>query len=368
MIACTDPGAYNRTVAGELDEAIRRVQAQGRYIMGPELEAFESEFASSVGAGHCVGVGSGFDALALGLRALGVGMGDEVLVPAHTFVATWLAVATVGAVPVGVDVDDASLLIDLDLLERSLTSRTRAVVPVHLHGHPVAMKELTAWAAARGLLVLDDAAQAHGARIGDLAVGAFGDATAWSFYPTKNLGALGDGGAVTTSDPAVAERLRRLRNYGFDRDGRSSTLGFNSRLDELQAALLRVKLRRLDSWNEGRRVQAARYLGGLAGVDAARIRLPVSVPGTTAVWHHFVIRCAPGDREQVRQHLADGGVETLVHYAEPPFTQPVFAGAGAAAFPVATRVAERVVSLPIGLHVVPSDQDLVVKVLRDLAG
>jgi dTDP-3-amino-3,4,6-trideoxy-alpha-D-glucose transaminase len=363
-VRCTDPAAYNRAVAAELDEAFRRVATGGTYVLGPELEAFETEFASYVGAPHCVGVGSGFDALVLGLRALGIGPGDEVLVPAHTFVATWLAVAAVGAVPVGVDVDDRTLLLDRTLLDAAVTPRTRAVVPVHLHGHPAAMAELTAWAARHGVLVLADAAQAHGARLDGRDIGAFGDASAWSFYPTKNLGCLGDGGAVTTSDPDVARQLRRIRDYGFERPGRSSTGGVNSRLDELQAALLRVKLRSLESCNDARRSQASRYLDGLGDLDA--LRLPMSPPDVVSVWHHFVIRCAPGVRERLRTDLADAGVETLVHYPEPPFAQPAFAALAIdpAVFPVTCRVVDEVVSLPIGLHLSDTDQTRVVEALH----
>lgn len=341
----------------ELDAAALRVLHSDRVLLGPELEGFEESWAAAVGARHAVGVGSGLDALSLGLRALGVGPGDEVLVPSHTFVATWLAVLHVGAVPVPVDVRSAAGDWDPAALEAAVTPRTRAVVPVHLYGHPVDLAAVMDVAGRHDLAVLDDAAQAHGARLGDRPVGGLAHATAWSFYPGKNLGALGDGGAVTTSDPAIAGRMRSLRNYGSTEKYRHDEVGWNSRLDEVQAALLAVKLSRLGEHNARRDAVALRYDEGLAGLG---LGLPERVPGTTPAWHLYVVRSPHRDR--LRTHLAERGVETLVHYPVPCHRQPAFAGTDLADrhLPVADRLAGEVLSLPMGPALRPDQQDLVI--------
>ena len=359
-----DPGAYNEQVHDALEAAFSRVAGGGRYVLGPEVEAFEHEFAASTAAAHSVGVGNGNDAQVLGLRALGVGPGDEVLVPTNTYVATWLAVSAVGALPVGVEPDPATHLLDPGRLEAAVTPRTRAVLPVHLYGQPADMAAVCAWAAARAVAVLADAAQAHGARLAGRALGGLGDAVAWSFYPTKNLGALGDGGAVTTDDPGVAERIRRLRHYGSAGRDRVEVRGVNSRLDELQAALLRVKLGALERWNEARRDQAARYQATL--VDAG-LRLPVVSVGADPAWHLYVVRCP--ERAGVRARLAAAGVETLVHYPVPPFDQPAYADLpGPKDFPIARQLAGEVLSLPLGIHLSEPDQDRVTGLLLDAPG
>jgi dTDP-3-amino-3,4,6-trideoxy-alpha-D-glucose transaminase len=363
-----DLGAAYRELRAELDAAYAEVMDSGRFIAGGQLAAFEAEFAAYSGAACSVGVGSGFDALMLGLRALGVGSGDEVLVPSHTAVMTWLAVAALGAVPVGVEVREETYTIDPRRLEAAASARTRAVVPVHLYGRPAEMTPILEWARGRGIRVLADAAQADGARLEGRGLGGLGDAVAWSFYPSKNLGAFGDGGCVTSDDEELIEHLRRLRNYGFaaagTADGVAAEVGVNSRLDELQAAFLRVRLRHLDEWNERRRRHAARYLEELAGLD---LRLPPRDAACESAWHQFVVRSA--QREQLRAALAGRGVETSVHYPLPPFAHPALGGAaGAARFPIAEQLAGEVVSLPVGPHLGAVEQERVVTALREALG
>lgn len=356
-----DLRAQHEELAPELDAAALRVLHSDRVVLGPEVEAFEAAWAGHVGAGHAVGVASGLDALTLALRAVGVGPGDEVVVPAHTFIATWLGVVHAGAVPVPVDCD-ADGRWPVTAVEAAVTPRTTAVLPVHLYGHPVDLAPLLAMARRRGLAVVDDAAQAHGAGVAGRPVGSGTAATAWSFYPGKNLGAVGDAGAVTTDDPAVADRLRSLRNYGSTEKYRHDELGWNSRLDELQATLLSVKLRRLEEWNERRRAVAARYTEALA--DVPDLVLPRVDPGTRPVWHLYVVRSPR--RDALRDQLARDDVQTVVHYPVPPHRQPAFAGTPAAAahLPGADRLAAEVLSLPMGPHLDPSDQDRVIASIR----
>ena len=359
-VAFLDLGAAYEELAPDLDTAYRKVMRSGRFLFGEQLEAFEGEFSAHSGATHCAGVGSGFDALALGLRALDVGPGDEVLVPANTAVATWLAVASIGAVPVGVEPVEMTHTIDPERLDAAWSSRTRAVVPVHLYGRPADMAAVLAWARARSLPVLADAAQAHGARIEGRGIGAVGDAVAWSFYPSKNLGAFADGGCITSNDPELIARVRRLGNYGGASRDEIVEVGVNSRLDELQAAFLRVRLRRLDEWNGRRRAIACQYLSDLS-------ELPLIVPpaddDTVSAWHQFVVRVA--ERDRVRDALAARGVETMVHYRVPPFAHPAFAATAprAGGFPVAERLADEVLSLPVGPHHSPAGAQRVVEAL-----
>ena len=329
--------------APELQEALgdtlTRVVASGRYILGAEVTAFEREFAATVGTGFAVGVASGTDAIDLALRASGVGPGDEVIVPSNTYIATWLATTRTGAAVVPVEPDAATMQLDPDRLEGAITRRTRAVVAVHLYGQPAEMDAIGAIARSHGVAVVEDAAQAHGARYRGRPVGSLGDAAAWSFYPTKNLGALGDAGAVTTDDPALAERVRSLRNHGSVERDRHLERGLNSRLDEIQAAILRVKLPLLGRWNARRAAVAARYLEAIA--DGPLV--PPSVPAwIEPAWHQFVVRTPARDR--LRQHLRDAGIETLVHYPTPPHLQPAYAdlGLGAGSLPIAERIREGV--------------------------
>jgi dTDP-3-amino-3,4,6-trideoxy-alpha-D-glucose transaminase len=345
-----DLGAAYEELAPELDAAYRTVMGSGRFLFGDQLEAFESEYSAHVDARACAGVGSGFDALSLSLRALGVGPGDEVIVPTHTSVVTWLAVAAVGAIPVGVEPAEATHTLDPERLEAARGGHTRAVVPVHLYGRPAAMGPILDWAREHDLVVLSDAAQAHGATIEGQGVGGLGDAVAWSFYPSKNLGAFADAGCVTAADEATIEEVRKLRNYGMH-EGRAAAAGVNSRLDELQAAFLRVRLRHLDEWNARRLRTAQRYLDELA-------RLPLELPRAdddvaVSAWHQFVV-CLP-NRERVREALAERGVETMVHYPTPPFAHPALAPFAPphGTFARAERLADEVLSLPVGPHLVP---------------
>ena len=350
----------------EMDAACRRAMGSGWYVLGREVEAFEREFAALCGARHCVGVANGLDALHLVLRAYGIGPGDEVIVPSNTYVATWLAVSYAGAAPVPVEPDGRTYNLDPARVEEAITPRTRAVIPVHLYGQPADMDPINRLAAGYGLKVIEDAAQAHGALYKGRPAGSLADAAGFSFYPGKNLGALGDGGAVTTDDDELADRLRVLRNYGSRVKYYNEVKGFNSRLDELQAALLRAKLPRLLEWNERRKRVAAHYLAALEGVPD--LTLPF-VPGyAEPAWHLFVVRHP--DRDALQRHLAERGVGTLVHYPVPPHLQDAYADLGRAAgtLPLAERMAREVLSLPIGPHLSAEQADYVVSGLSAFAG
>ncbi|HEY1952160.1 MAG TPA: DegT/DnrJ/EryC1/StrS family aminotransferase [Gemmatimonadaceae bacterium] len=355
-----DVGASYAELREEIDEAIARVFDNGWFILGRELEAFEAEFAAYLGVRHCIGVANGLDALTLSLRALDVGDGSDVLVPSNTFVATWLAVTYAGARPVPVEPDPSTFNIDPNRIEAAITSRTRVIMPVHLYGQPAAMDAIMEIAARRELFVVEDAAQAHGASYAGRRVGGFGDAAAWSFYPGKNLGAFGDGGAVTTNDDALAARLRSLRNYGSSAKYVHTELGVNSRLDELQAAILRVKLRHLGQWNERRRIVAARYLEGIVSDSVA---LPAVDRQAEPVWHLFVVKCK--DRDQTRAQLEKAGIEALIHYPVPPHLQAAYQSLGYAEgdLPIAEKLHKEVLSLPIGPHLAEEHQERVIDAL-----
>jgi len=329
-------------LAGELEAAVRRVLQSGWYVLGPELEAFEAELAAYHGVPHAVGVANGTDAVELALRALGVGAGDEVITVSHTAVATVCAVERAGAVPVLVDVDEASFTVDPRAIEAAITARTRAIVPVHLYGQPADMDAVLAIARRHGLAVVEDCAQAHGARWRGQRVGTLGDLGAFSFYPTKNLGALGDAGAVIARDPQLAARLRRLRNYGQRERYEHVEAGQNSRLDELQAALLRVKLARLDEHNAERR-----RLAGLYSRTLTAVRTPIVRDGAEHVFHLYVARHR--ERDRLRAHLAAAGVQTLVHYPAPVHGQLAYAHlrGHAGALAVTESLAGEIVSLPL---------------------
>lgn len=343
--------------------AVERVFASARYVLGPEVEAFETEFANYLGIGHAVGVANGTDAIELSLRAAGTGPGDEAITVAHTAVATVCAIERAGARPIFVDVRADDYTIDPRAVPAAITPRTRAIVAVHLYGQPAKLKELRAVADRNRLLLIEDCAQAHGARHGGRFVGTFGHLAAFSFYPTKNLGAFGDGGAVVTSDPALADRVRRLRNYGqADRYRHEDVGGFNSRLDELQAALLRVGLRGLTADNAERHRLADRYLSRLR-VPA----LPCSMPGTDHVYHLFVVRHP--NREAFRDGLRRRGVETLVHYPIPAHLQPAYAHLGGKPgdLPETERAAREVVSLPLYPGLTDEQQDAVIAAVNAAA-
>jgi dTDP-4-amino-4,6-dideoxygalactose transaminase len=332
----------------ELTAAFGRVLASGWFILGEELKAFEREFADYCGAQFCVGVANGLDALTLGLRAMGIGAGDEVLVPSNTYIATWLAVTHAGATPVPVEPVEGHFNIDPARLAAAITPRTRAVMPVHLYGKPADMDAILAVARTHGLKVLEDGAQAHGARYKGQRLGAHGDAVAWSFYPGKNLGCLGDGGAITTNDAQLAEQLRELRNYGSKVKYHNEVVGFNSRLDELQAALLRVKLPKLDADNQRRAAIARHYLNGLAGLAHHGLVLPQDDAPEASAWHLFVVRHP--QRDALARLLAEDGIGTVIHYPIPPHLQPAYANLqlGPGSLPLAESIHREVLSLPMG--------------------
>jgi len=326
-------------------EAMRRVYDSQWYILGPEVARFEQSYSEFNQVAHTIGVGNGLEALSLALRALGIGPGDEVLVPSNTYIATWLAVSQVGATPVPIEPDIATSNLDPSRIIAALTPRTRAIMPVHLYGQPCRMSEILAIAHQYGLLVVEDNAQAQGAKVEGQLTGSFGDAGATSFYPTKNLGALGDAGAITTNNSALAQQVRVLSNYGATQKNHHELLGYNSRLDELQAAVLHVKLRQLATWNQQRRQLAAWYNKYLAGI--AGLRLPIVVPGAMPVWHLYVVHTA--QRDALQKYLSAQGIGTLVHYPVPPHLQPAYAylGLPAGALPVAEELAATCLSLPL---------------------
>ena len=369
----------------EIDAAVARVMDSGWYILGEEVEAFEAEWATYCEARHAVGVANGLDALHLSLRALGVGPGDEVIVPSNTYIATWLAVSQCGATPVPVEPDERTCNIDPNRIEAAITARTKVILPVHLYGQPADLDPILAIARQNGLRVLEDAAQAHGARYQGRRIGAHGDAVAWSFYPGKNLGALGDGGAVTTNDPDIADRIRVLRNYGSRVKYVNEVQGVNSRLDPIQAAVLRVKLKVLDEWNARRKAIATQYLAALSPRPAGeglgdRATIPPSPPGRGAgvraitppfvpnyadpVWHLFVIRSP--QRDALQQQLTNAGIGTMIHYPIPPHLQAAYAELGyqPGDFPIADAMAGEVLSLPIGPQMPTADVESLCRLLH----
>lgn len=346
----------------EIDEATARVLDSGWYLLGKEAAAFEKDFSAYVGVDHCVGVGNGLDALHLAMRALGVREGDEVLVPSNTYIATWLAVSYAGATPIAVEPDPRTYNIDPAQIERSITPRTRGIIPVHLYGQPADMDGIKEVANAHKLWILEDAAQGHGARYKGKRVGSLADVAAWSFYPGKNLGAFGDAGAVTTNDSEIADRVRTLRNYGSRIKYFNEVQGFNSRLDEIQAATLRVKLKYLDEWNERRLTIAAYYREQLSQTNLV---LPVVPEWAEAVFHLFVVRSV--NRDELRSRLEEAGIHTLIHYPVPPHLQAAYSNLGFAkgAFPISEKIHEEVLSLPIGPHLSESQAKAVVDAVRE---
>jgi dTDP-4-amino-4,6-dideoxygalactose transaminase len=361
-IPALDMKAPYRELKPELDAAYARFMESGWYVLGEETLAFETEYASYCGVPHCVGVSNGLDALHLALRAFGVGPGDEVIVPSNTYIATWLAVTYAGATPIQVEPDRNTFNINPARIESAVTPRTRAIMPVHLYGQPADMDPIMQIADRHGLKVIEDNAQAQGARYKGRRTGGLGHAAAHSFYPGKNLGAMGEAGAVTTADPAIAEKIRVLRNYGSQVKYHNQYKGYNNRIDELQAAFLRVKLRHLDDWNDRRCQRAEQYLEGLR--DCAGIILPPVPDWADPVWHQFVIRLA--DRDAVQQRLTAAGIGTLVHYPIPPHLSQAYAdlGLGRGRFPIAEEMAATVLSLPMGPHLSSEDTAKVVEALH----
>ena len=342
----------------ELDAAYRRVMESGWYIFGEECEAFEREFAAYCGVKHCLGVGNGLEALHLILRAYGIGPDDEVIVPANTYIATWLAVSYAGAMPVPVEPDPATCNMDPARIAAALTPRTRAILPVHLYGQCADMLPICQLAAQHNLKVIEDAAQAQGAGYRGRKAGSLGDAAGFSFYPGKNLGALGDAGAVLTDDDALADRVRLLRNYGSKVKYVNEIKGFNSRLDTLQAAFLRAKLPALDEWNRRRRTAAGWYLAGLRGLPD--LTLPAVLPETDPAWHIFMVRHPR--RDALQRHLTEHGIGTLIHYPTPPYLSQAYIDNGYAhdSFPISTQIAQTALSLPMGPHLSRADADRVI--------
>lgn len=334
------------SISQDLENAVLRTLRSGTYIGGTEVEQFEVEFGDFVGAPQCVSVGNGLDALRLALIATGVCPGDEVIVPSHTFIATWLAVTQCGAVPVPIDPEPGTYCIGAKNLEGAITEKTSAVVPVHMYGHPADLQPILTVARRHNLRVVEDAAQAHGATYHGTRIGCHGDAIAWSFYPGKNLGAMGDGGAVTTCNEEVAEMLRLLRNYGSRQKYIHDVKGFNSRLDPVQAAILRVKLGHLEAWNGVRNGIAEQYLDAL---QPGPLSLPAVAKSTRPAWHLFVVRHRR--RDELAEHLAREGIATQIHYPIANHRQKAYSSDFLSnAFPVAQSYAEEVLSLPIGPH------------------
>ena len=340
-----DLTAGYRELKDAMDAAYWRVLESGYYVLGPELESFETEFAAYCGVKHCIGVANGLEAMALILRAYDIGPGDSVIVPANTYIATWLAVTHVGADVIPVEPDAASYNIDPRRVEAAITPNTRAILAVHLYGQLADMDALAQIARKHKLLLVEDTAQAHGAKYKGRRAGSLGDAAAFSFYPTKNLGAIGDGGAVTTNDAALADRISVLRNYGSRGKYLNELPGFNSRLDELQAAFLRVKLSRLDQWNS-RRVEIARhYTRKLAAVQ--QVALPHVASMSEPVWHLFVVRSR--SRDALQRHLQAEGIGTLIHYPVPPHRSGAYTKLAIPQdlFPITDAIAGELLSLPI---------------------
>jgi dTDP-4-amino-4,6-dideoxygalactose transaminase len=357
-----DLAAQQAELAPELEAAVHAMLRGSDWILGSELEAFEHEFAAYCEAGHAVGTDSGLSALELILRAAGIGEGDEVIVPANTFIATALAVSHAGATPVLVDVDPQTDTIDPTALEDAVSARTKAILPVHLYGHPADMDAIGEVAASHRLLVVEDACQAHGARYRGRRAGSIGHAAAFSFYPAKNLGAFGDGGAVVTSSPDIAERVRVLRDYGQRRKHDHVVKGYNRRLDTIQAGFLRLKLRHLDDWNRRRRRHAAAYTELLAG---SGVETPTPRDDVEPVWHLYVIRTA--DRDGLRAALADRGIQTGVHYPVPIHLQAAYADLerGPGSYPVTELHAARGVSLPLYPEMTAAIVERVAAAVRD---
>lgn len=367
MVHTADPKASYLAIQREIDQAIREVMASGWYILGPQVDLFEHQFATYLGTRRCIGVGNGTDAIQFALRALGVGQGDFVLTVSHTAVATVSAIDWLGAVPVLVDIDRDTYTISLQKVKETLqdidVKRVKAIVVVHLYGHPADMDGLISIAQEYGLPIIEDCAQAHGAAIDERMVGSIGVCGAFSFYPTKNLGAFGDGGAIVTSDERIAERLRLLQQYGWQERYISKEVGYNSRLDELQAAVLNCKLKWLDVWNERRRQIAAFYCDELADLP---IVLPIERTGNRHVFHQFVIRCA--DRDLLRARLLEEGVGSAILYPVPVHLQPGYrdrVALGSGGMAVSEALAKEIVCLPIYPELSDLEIEKVVQALKN---
>jgi len=362
-VPLVDLGAQHREIADEVRAGWDEVLARTAFVMGPAVGEFERAYAELCEVGHCIGVGNGTDALEVAMRALGIGPGDEAIVPANSFIATALAVSRAGATPVLVDVDETHQLIDPAKVADAITDRTRAIVPVHLFGQAAPMDPILGLARDRGIIVLEDAAQSQGARHHGRPTGSFGIASGTSFYPGKNLGAYGDAGAIMTDDDDVARRCRNLRNYGSDVKYHHPETGFNTRLDTLQAVVLRAKLARLADWNAARRAAADRYHEMLA--DVPGVTRPTTAEGNEHVWHLYVVRVP--NRDDVLQKLHAEKIGAGIHYPVPIHLQGAFAhlGLGEGTFPVTEELARSILSLPMFPQITEAQQARVVAVLRD---
>jgi len=363
QIQFLDLSRLHKSIRAELDAAYKRVMDSGWFIMGPELAALESEFATYCEVKHCIGVGNGLEALHLLLRAYGIGPGDEVIVPSNTFIATWLAVTQCGATPVPVEPDNKTYNIDPSLIEAAISPRTRAIMPVHLYGQPADMDLVNELATKHGLIVIEDAAQSQGACYKGRKTGALGHAAATSFYPGKNLGALGDGGAVLTNDDEIAAKIRRLRNYGSSVKYQHDLSGYNSRLDELQAAFLREKLKVLDGWNVKRREIAASYSLMLEG---SNYLLPFVPEYAEPVWHLYVIRSQR--RDALKAYLETQGISTVIHYPIPPHRQACYRDYASHNLPIAEKLASEMLSLPMSPDLSKDEIEYICKMVGGFDG
>ena len=350
-----DLASINQTIRPLIDEAYHRVIDSGWFIMGPELESFENEFAKYSNVKHCIGVGNGLEALHLILRAYGIGPGDEVIVPSNTFIATWLAVSQCGATPIPVEPNEVTHNIDHSLIEAAITKKTKAIMPVHLYGQPADMDPINEIAHKYKLVVIEDAAQAQGAEYKGNKVGSLADAAGTSFYPGKNLGALGDGGAILTNDDGIAFKVRQLRNYGSTIKYHHDLAGYNSRLDELQAAFLRVKLRFLDDWNQKRKHIASLYTSLLSNSNAITPFVPDYLD---PVWHLYVVRSK--HRDALKEFLELKGVATVIHYPIPPHLQSCYKDLNRLSLPISEILSQEILSLPISPNMQDGDVEYVV--------
>lgn len=355
--------AEYQEIKQEMQDAFNQVMDTSTYILGPQLASFENLFASYCDVKHAIGVGNGLDALILILRGMNIGPGDEVIVPSHTFIATWLAVSYSGATPVPVEVNSDTYNLDETLIEKAITPKTKAILVVHLYGHPANMDPINLIAKKYGLKVIEDAAQAHGAYYKGIKVGNLADAAGFSFYPTKNLGAIGDGGAITTNDDELANRLRLLRNYGSPVKYVHDIIGTNSRLDELQAAFLKVKLKKLDEWNSKRKKIANYYLKNLSHIES--IKLPQVTPWADPVWHLFVIECE--ERDAFMNELKKAGIATLIHYPTPPHLSRAYPRSfNTDNFKNTERIAQKILSLPLWPQMKQYETDYVIETLKKI--
>ena len=360
MIKFLDLKKINERFRGEMDAAVKRVLDNGWYLLGQEIEQFEKDFAAYCGVKHCVGVANGLDALKLIIKAYGFGSGDEIVVPANTYIASILAISDSGCTPVLVEPKWETRLIDEDLIEAAITPRTKAIMVVHLYGRAMDMTKVWEIAKKHGLKVIEDSAQAHGAMFNGRRTGNLGDASGFSFYPGKNLGCLGDGGAVTTNDAEIAAKVRALRNYGSDVKYHFPYRGTNSRLDEIQAAWLGVKLPRLDADNARRREIAARYC---AEISNPLVELPVNPNDESMVWHVFAVTCSK--RDELQKCLAENGIQTVIHYPIPPHKQPCYAEWNGRSYPVAERIHREILSLPISPVLTDDEVGEVIRVVNE---